>query len=158
MTLDELISEYNFHDCDIPFPIEQINCDVYVTFDLAKHLRYGAVKERYQSMIADKRYSVLVSAKFSDCKEINVCEVLPKRSHEDKSVKRELTIDSFDWNLDFVSVKMDTYKNEVSAYFQRGNKKDAYISFCSNQVEILKEICVDQETYDRLFDEHESHA
>lgn len=159
MTVDELLCAYNFHDCDVITPFMVQGDDITVTFVLAKHLQYDGIQSRQNPLYADKEYSLVVRIRFSECTCIKANEwtyETHKATTSKKSRKnvRQMTVEQFDWQLDFDSVCISAERG-ISFVFVGPKQRVGDISFQCRDIEIEEETLLDRTGYDALWGDSE---
>ena len=67
-----------------------------------------------------------------------------------KTIKKEVTFENFDTNLDFMSVSISLEKNSFYAYFSDNGLKRGHISFNFESATVSNENFVDETTFQEL--------
>ncbi len=158
MTLKELACAYHFHDCTILAPFKQEGNDITVAVELAKHLQYDELKQAYGAALCDRGTHLVVIVKMLNCTQIKaVVETYAADgcvSEKTKPLKRsEVALSAFDWTLDDRSLDVDeTIADGLYAHFGR-DETCGHIGFLAQSAVVLREECMDEASFDALYDE-----
>ena len=154
MTLNQLECIYNFHDCDVFTPFEMEGNSIAITFDLAKHLQYDALKSRYGDSLSNKEHDLIVKANFFNCSDIQVREwedctsktTNKKKKHNEKMIQ----IEQFNVDMDFISLAI-LGENKICFLFEKHGhpRKFSEIQFVCQDVSIIEEKIYIASEYDK---------
>ena len=152
----ELIDLYNFHDCYMLFPFKIYDDKIVITFDLSKHLQNEEIKSKYIKL--EKEYHHLITVECIGCTYINFIEESFESKtnliiNNRKTIKKEVNFDTFDTNLDFISVCISLESNSFYAYFSDDELKRGHITFNFESITVSNENFVDETTFQELLNQ-----
>ena len=102
------------------FPFKMCGDKIVITFDLSKHLQSKEIALKYINL--EKEYHHLITIECIGCTYLSFIEESFKNKTDllkgnSKTIKKEVTFENFDTNLDFMSVSISLEKNRFYAFF-----------------------------------------